>query len=549
MSFELESIRLQNLRSLKDTGNIELKPITILVGKNSVGKSTFLRSFPLLRQSCEKQKRAPILWYGKLVDFGDFDTTINRDAEKIGNDSIGFSFNFRKRDTLSLRKRTSFFDKLYERLNNVTLEFNLKSDENTTFLSNVLLNVNGKFINFEYEFYERSETFLKKISINNLVLLNQNYYDQIIDAYQNNFFPRMEGNLLTLDEYYFELEDESLSIFDFEKPSFVALNDFLKSLCKNEDLILHSEILKNVLKLCVRIYRNKKNIVDVEYLKKILLESDSDDIGESLFNLIYSDENLLKIYEILNLDEYIEIISVLDSVLANFYKKTRYLEPLRATAQRYYRRQELSVDEIDSKGSNIAMFLDNLNLNSQQDLKSFIQKYFGVEVKVKKEGGHLALTICNDDLKTETNIADLGVGYSQLLPFIIQLWDMSLSVSLEDETFHHRLRYDETELQAKYLLIEQPELHLHPAYQAKIVDVISDLVNLHESNRLGIILETHSPNIIYRISELVEGGLLDNKKIQVLIFEEDDKGETKIRKADFDSEGDLVNWPTGFFQV
>ena len=40
---------------------------------------------------------------------------------------------------------------------------------------------------------------------------------------------------------------------------------------------------------------------------------------------------------------------------------------------------------------------------------------------------------------------------------------------------------------------------------------------------------------------------LDNKKIQVLIFEEDDKGETKIRKADFDSEGDLVNWPTGFF--
>jgi predicted ATPase len=549
MSFQLDSIRLKNLRSLQDTGRIELKPITILVGKNSVGKSTFLRSFPLLRQSCEKQKRAPILWFGKLVDFGDFDTTINREAKNDKDNSVCFCFEFSKRNVSSLRKKSNNFDYIYENLSKVSLEFKLKSDENTTFLSDILLNLDGREIHFEYELYERSVNFLKRISINGVDLLEQNYYDQIIDAFQNQFLPRMEGNFLSLDSYYFELEDELVNVFDFEKPTFVVLSDLLKNLYNDGNLEINSEFLKGVLDLGIIIYKNKKNINELDDLRGFIFENSLKYVDYNFFEIISKEENLFKILEVLNLDEYIDLILIIDTVLENFYKNVRYLEPLRATAQRYYRRQELSIDEIDSKGANVAMFLDNLNLTTQQDLKSFIQKYFGIEVNVKKEGGHLALTICNNELKTETNIADLGVGYSQLLPFLIQLWDMSLKVSREDEHFMHRLRYDDTNFQSKFLLIEQPELHLHPAYQARIVDVIVDLVNLHESNRLGVILETHSPNIIYRISELIENEILDHSKIQILIFEESENGNTKIRTSSFDKEGDLINWSTGFFQV
>ena len=66
----VNTLRIQNLRSLVDTGHIDLKPITILVGRNSSGKSSFARIFPLLRQSIEASKRGPILWWGRLVDFG-----------------------------------------------------------------------------------------------------------------------------------------------------------------------------------------------------------------------------------------------------------------------------------------------------------------------------------------------------------------------------------------------------------------------------------------------------------------------------------------------
>ena len=61
----MESIRIKNFRSLQDTGNIDLKPITILVGKNSAGKSTFLRTFPLFKQSVEERTKAPILLYSR----------------------------------------------------------------------------------------------------------------------------------------------------------------------------------------------------------------------------------------------------------------------------------------------------------------------------------------------------------------------------------------------------------------------------------------------------------------------------------------------------
>ena len=75
----MDKIRLINFRNIKDSGEIELKPLTILVGKNGSGKSSFLRLFPLLQQSFLSAKKGPLLWYrDKGVDFGDFSTTGKR---------------------------------------------------------------------------------------------------------------------------------------------------------------------------------------------------------------------------------------------------------------------------------------------------------------------------------------------------------------------------------------------------------------------------------------------------------------------------------------
>ena len=89
----MDSIRIRNLRSLTDTGDIQIKPLTILVGKNSSGKSTFLRFFPLMKQTLSIKKNEPILWYSKEnVDFGSFDESINKNSDEK---TIGFDFKFK----------------------------------------------------------------------------------------------------------------------------------------------------------------------------------------------------------------------------------------------------------------------------------------------------------------------------------------------------------------------------------------------------------------------------------------------------------------------
>ena len=92
----IKAVRIQNLRSLKDTGYIQIKPLTILLGTNSSGKSTFLRSFLLFTQSVNKRLRGPISWFDDaLVDFGDFYTALNAEAKENGA-PIRFSFRVEK---------------------------------------------------------------------------------------------------------------------------------------------------------------------------------------------------------------------------------------------------------------------------------------------------------------------------------------------------------------------------------------------------------------------------------------------------------------------
>ena len=90
----MKSIGIKNLRSLRDTKQMEIKPINILVGSNSSGKSTFLRLFPLMKQSLRNKINGPILWAGDdddYVDFGSFSEAVNNNSkEKI----IKFRFTF-----------------------------------------------------------------------------------------------------------------------------------------------------------------------------------------------------------------------------------------------------------------------------------------------------------------------------------------------------------------------------------------------------------------------------------------------------------------------
>lgn len=280
-------------------------------------------------------------------------------------------------------------------------------------------------------------------------------------------------------------------------------------------------------------------------VKKSLLNSPHCTVASrKKFTELFDSQDYIKVIkELVFADALPELFDLIDESLSEFLSGVRYIEPLRATAQRYYRGQDLAVDEIDSKGTNVAMYIDSLTASEKERLNVWLEKYFEVEISSKSEGGHVALILKDRQSKVGTNIADLGVGFSQMLPIILQLWQASHRSQIRKKS---RLTTSDT-----CIVIEQPELHLHPAYQAKIADVMmASLQEATVSNRTTqIIAETHSPHLINRLGELIADKKLSPSDVQIVVFQDSESGENSdISTAVFDVNGVLNNWPYGFFE-
>jgi len=278
-----------------------------------------------------------------------------------------------------------------------------------------------------------------------------------------------------------------------------------------------------------------------------LLYADKDQFYDQLTEIVsFSDylSELIKLYdsnhpfittirELTLLANLPGILNRIDDEIAQFSNSVKYIEPIRATAERYYRLQDLAVDEIDSRGENTAMYLNSLNTYQASNLRQWMESNLGFSAHVKSGSGHVQVFI-RDDEGHDKNIADLGFGYSQLLPIILQMWMVS-------NPFRNQER------SAPIIAIEQPELHLHPQFQAQVADVLAGVTS-KDPQGPKIFLETHSEHLVNRLGELISIGKLDRKNIQILVVEQEENGTSTVTPVHFDENGYLdESWPSGFF--
>ncbi len=128
-----------------------------------------------------------------------------------------------------------------------------------------------------------------------------------------------------------------------------------------------------------------------------------------------------------------------------------------------------------------------------------------------------------EGLETPRHLSELGIGVSQVLPVVVQC-----------------LLAQPGEM----VLLQQPELHLHPALQQRLGDF---LLACARSGR-QIILETHSEYLISRLALRVaedQTGQIGDDLFNVLLTEKGDNG-TEYKQADIDRYGS-IKWPTDFF--
>lgn len=536
----VSGLGVQNFRSLKSISNVEFKPLTILVGKNSAGKSTFARLLPLLKQSSEKRKQAPILWWGRLVDFGSFDdvhTSFSND------DFIDLTLKFNSSSPIVLMRNAYY---LYREtppqtagIISSTFRLAKNSEDGTTILRELSLDIFGVKVNAKFNSNQVSS-----ISLNNEIIETPNNIR--LNWSQGQIFPLIRSTNISPSQQS-SISDEAFFV-PRRHSRFGAIN-----VRKSISYFLHGNTQEE----------RKEEIADRlpiapiedfhQYCKNL---PNSTTTWKGTFTAIgNNNSHLNQLHATVILYKLDMLLAILDEVTQRFLAETSYLEPLRATAQRYYRREEISTDELDPKGLNTPFFIQGLNQKERESLNIWTIDNFGFKLSTRGSGGHLSLNIQQSGQPdSNRNMADVGLGYSQLAPVALQLWAAQHKKSSDTS---RKLIVNRGSLGAagRTVVVEQPELHLHPAYQAKLADVFVNAIRLSRSDSgaipLTIIAETHSPNLISRLGELVSLGKIDHNEIQILVFEEskeENMGST-VRTAKFDRDGILKNWPIGFFDA
>ena len=136
-------LRIRNLRSFEDTGQIKLRPLTLLVGKNSSGKSTLLRVLPLLRQSIEVDTAGPLLWFGRYVDFGSFVEAVRSGADP---QEVTLELSF----VVSRNPRMWTSAPIHEKVN-LEVSLTLSGDATTTIASKIELSLFDHHVSLRFD--------------------------------------------------------------------------------------------------------------------------------------------------------------------------------------------------------------------------------------------------------------------------------------------------------------------------------------------------------------------------------------------------------------
>lgn len=126
----------------------------------------------------------------------------------------------------------------------------------------------------------------------------------------------------------------------------------------------------------------------------------------------------------------------------------------------------------------------------------------------------------------EINLSDAGDGMQQLLPVVVQ-----------------QLLHDSGDLPSFLDLVEEPELHLHPAAHAPLADLF---IHTATSGKGQVLVETHSENLLLRLRRRIAEGA-DPDLVAVYWVEDRADGSSSVRPIQILPDGEVDYWPEGIF--
>lgn len=121
-----------------------------------------------------------------------------------------------------------------------------------------------------------------------------------------------------------------------------------------------------------------------------------------------------------------------------------------------------------------------------------------------------------------TSLTDVGFGVSQILPVLVLLYYVP---------------------ERSTVVLEQPEIHLHPAVQSGLADV---LLSVARVRKVQILVESHSEHLMRRLQRRVAEEEVSSNDVK-LYFVSSQRGQAQVSDLQLNEWGEIENWPEKFF--
>jgi len=260
-----------------------------------------------------------------------------------------------------------------------------------------------------------------------------------------------------------------------------------------------------------------------------LKKSYYNEVNEGSFNCVFSGFNLDLLFDTSKDGSSEDVVSLKDKDIT---LKTNYIGPFRETPNRTYSNVgKIKAQKIGNKGENAYQILISDYLYDNSKLLKKVSDWYKINfdgwgVKINEQSKpDFKIELYRTDPKFEINICDVGQGMSQALPLVV-----SAFLNQQEEVL---------------TIIEQPELHLHPAAHGDLAELFAESTKKSNSKFL---IETHSQNFILRLRRMVAENRFGKNEISIYSVEYNpEENISLLRKINVNDLGEVKNWPKNVF--
>lgn len=551
----LKKFGVKDFKAISDSHSFNFKPISVLVGKNSTGKSSLIKSILLLTENFSRSKNLAVMNFSSPnLLLGGYQTVINNFSKDNrisfelplhlkfiqGQSSLHLAYKMDKnseRGTLqemmikdpsgillcggyyNIESKSDFIKTIKILSKYKGIEYKKEFGDhyqNENKITTVIyrdLKYFYNFLNKEIEDLRNESKESKNLDDSGFILYTEEQFKELSELERVTIFNSFENEprkekISNKELLSFKVDPDLLKFYNasYESAGFFKVKrvDYTTELPKNQtnNYARDSEFL---FEKRISMYAEKKSSI----LDGIKYEFFTDSISEKLTNLFsyecihieLSPKGKFIVDELYNKN----IIDSIEQTI-NLISDIGYLSPYRGITKRIYFN--------DGGGISFSALLERfsserLSKKESEFLNYWLKKFnVGDEIIIERYHGSGTAVFIRKGQK-KILLADLGYGYHQVLPILIQII----------QTFRENNNLDETffEFRDNIIIIEEPESNLHPNLQSLLAELF---VHAAEEFNIQFILESHSEYLIRKLQYLTVTGRIKPGDVNIHYFDD-----------------------------